>query len=252
MLELLLEFGWRVDARNDALETALHLACYSGHANIVECLLDRGADVNARTRDLDTPLFYAARKSRYRIVRLLARRECDLGAKNRYGDVAEEEAVDEKTQAEFATANEESSRLNTASTRPAASTEKGERVISQQHREKILAFLDVRSLGRASMVSFRWHRAADSPALWKKLGVSRWELLLHASMGLGSITPMGMLTARRTRDKNSANGNQRPTSCDQSSTRFLMPRIHPKRLQASVRDDTRPQTARNVRDISQF
>ncbi|RHY55400.1 hypothetical protein DYB34_002974 [Aphanomyces astaci] len=46
------------------------------------------------------------------------------------------------------------------------------------------------SLGMAMQVCFRWYRAADTPRLWKSLGVSRWELSLNKSVGLGVIAPM--------------------------------------------------------------
>ncbi|RHZ27240.1 hypothetical protein DYB31_009894 [Aphanomyces astaci] len=46
------------------------------------------------------------------------------------------------------------------------------------------------SLGMAMQVCFRWYRAADTPRLWKSLGVSRWELSLNKSVGLGVVAPM--------------------------------------------------------------
>ncbi|KAF0747092.1 hypothetical protein AaE_007866 [Aphanomyces astaci] len=42
----------------------------------------------------------------------------------------------------------------------------------------------------AMQVCFRWYRAADTPRLWKSLGVSRWELSLNKSVGLGVVAPM--------------------------------------------------------------
>lgn len=255
-LQLLLDFGWGVDTRNDALETALHLASYGGHARVVECLLDRGADIDARTRDLETSLFYATRKGHDRVVRLLVRRECDLSVRNRFGDVAEDEATDDKTQQEFEAANEDSARISSGGAHKPAGRATDERVLSQQARERVLSFLDVRSLCRASQVAFRWHRAADNPSLWRKLGVSRWELQLNSSMGLGStvLGALSMLTTRRSGVKTSTNpalsvgkttgAAVRPASCDQAASRFLMPRIQTK--QRMARDDARPQTASNV------
>ncbi|TYZ68978.1 hypothetical protein PybrP1_000212 [[Pythium] brassicae (nom. inval.)] len=205
VIHLLLDFGWSIDARNDLLETPLHLAAYSGHTPSAECLLDRGADVNALNSDGETPLFYAARKSHYRVVRLLVRRECDLAIKNRFGDVAEDDATREKTQSEFSVGREDAQRLYTLRSAPANGTRavvlvsndgdgdggasasaSSEQRISQMLREHVLSFLDLKSLCLASQASYRWHRAADSPSLWSRLGVSRWELLLNATMGIGA------------------------------------------------------------------
>ncbi|KAF1333317.1 60s ribosomal protein l19-2, partial [Globisporangium splendens] len=107
VIQLLLDFGWTIDTRNDALETPLHLAAFSGHTAVAERLLDRGANVNARNEDNETPLFYAARNHHHRVVRLLIRRECDLGLQNRFGDTAQDEATNEKTLMEFAVGNED-------------------------------------------------------------------------------------------------------------------------------------------------
>ena len=47
---------------NDKTEnkTALHLACYEGHTEIVECLLQHKADANIVDDEGDTALHYAA------------------------------------------------------------------------------------------------------------------------------------------------------------------------------------------------
>ncbi|KAF4027920.1 Ankyrin repeat [Phytophthora infestans] len=145
VLQLLLDFGWSIDVRNDALETPLHLACFDGHVHLAELLLDRGADINAQTRDGETPLFYAARKGQYRTVRLLVRRECDLGARNCYGDVAEEEARGAKTLAEFAAGNEDLERASIAGLQRGEASDVGEYVLSQRLRERVLSFLDLKA-----------------------------------------------------------------------------------------------------------
>ncbi|KAE9012198.1 hypothetical protein PR001_g14450 [Phytophthora rubi] len=219
VLQLLLDFGWSADVRNDALETPLHLASFNGHVHATELLLDRGSDINARNEDQETPLFYAARKGQYRTVRLLVRRECDLTAKNRYGDTAEEEATDAKTQSEFAAGSEDLRRASAAETQRGQTREVGEHSLPQRLRERVLSFLDLKSLGHASQVSYRWHRAADNPSLWKKLGVSRWTLLLNATMGMGTVPPMSMLRAATSnflRLNLSSKVSRRPSSCDQA------------------------------------
>ncbi|KAG2851855.1 hypothetical protein JG687_00009120 [Phytophthora cactorum] len=246
VLQLLLDFGWSVDVRNDALETPLHLACFDGHVHIAEFLLDRGADINARTRDEETPLFYAARKGQYRTVRLLVRRECDLGAKDCYGDVAEEEARDAKTLAEFAPGNEDLERVSIAETQRGAPNDVGEYALSQRLRERVLSFLDLKSLGYASQVSYRWHRAADSSSLWKNLGVSRWGLLLNATMGMGTVPQMALLgtgTSNLFRLNLSRTVSRRPYSCDKAILARVVPLSAKERERPRFRETLRPRTA---------
>ncbi|EEY55545.1 F-box protein, putative [Phytophthora infestans T30-4] len=224
VLQLLLDFGWSIDVRNDALETPLHLACFDGHVHLAELLLDRGADINAQTRDGETPLFYAARKGQYRTVRLLVRRECDLGARNCYGDVAEEEARGAKTLAD----------------------DVGEYVLSQRLRERVLSFLDLKSLGYASQVSYRWHRAADNSSLWKGLGVSRWGLLLSATMGVGTVPQMAMLgstTSNLFRLNISKTVSRHPFSCDKAILGRNMPLTAKAKERPRNREPLRPRTA---------
>lgn len=263
VLQLLLDFGWSIDTRNDLFETPLHLAAYNGHTLSAECLLDRGADVNALNRDDETPLFYATRKKHFRVARLLIRRECDLSIKNRFGDVAEDEATHEKTQMEFSVGKEDAQRLYTLRSTPADSkrplpiadspSASGERHISQMLREHVLSFLDLKSLCLTSQTSYRWHRAADNPSLWTRLGVSRWELLLSATMGIGSVAPMAAMSGLRLNlsrlGSNSGSGsNRRPSSCDQGGSRFMVPGIRrhgaaPTNA-SGVDHHHRPQTAR--------
>ncbi|KAG6623252.1 putative F-box protein [Phytophthora cinnamomi] len=237
VLKLLLDFGWNADVRNDALETPLHLACFNGHVHGAEFLLDNGSDINARNEDQETPLFYAARKEQYRTVRLLVRRECDIAAENRYGDTADEEATDAKTQSEFAAANEDIRRASAAEIQRGETHELGEHVLPQKLRERVLSFLDLRSLGYASQVSYRWHRAADNPSLWKKLGVSRWGLLLNATMGMGAVPQMSMLRAATSnflRLNLSSKASRRPSSCDQAFLGRTLPLTVKKKEHRSV------------------
>ncbi|GMF39785.1 unnamed protein product [Phytophthora fragariaefolia] len=217
VLKLLLDFGWSANLPNDALETPLHLACFNGHVHAAEFLLDNGSEINARNEDQETPLFYAARKGQYRVVRLLVRRECDLAAKNRYGDTAEEEVTDSKTQSEFTAGNEDLRRA--LENLRGHANDVGEHILSQRLREQVLSFLDLKSLGYASQVSYRWHRAADNSSLWKKLGVSRWGLLLNATMGMGAVPQTSMLRAATScflRLNLSSKASRRPSSCDQA------------------------------------
>ncbi|KAF1786856.1 Ankyrin repeat-containing domain [Phytophthora cactorum] len=218
VLQLLLDFGWSVDVRNDALETPLHLACFDGHVHVAEFLLDRGADINARTRDEDTPLFYAARKGQYRTVRLLVRRECDLGAKNCYGDVAEEEARDAKTLAEFAPGNEDLERVNCRNS--AWSTERCwriQRVLFVSRSEK----LRVRVASVVSVASSCRQFVAMEKSWCVAMG-----LLLNATMGMGTVPQMALLgtgTSNLFRLNLSRTVSRRPYSCDKAILARVVP-----------------------------
>jgi len=55
-VDLLIESGARVDARNNDGSTALLVASFFGHTEIVKALLSAGADVNARNQRGETPL----------------------------------------------------------------------------------------------------------------------------------------------------------------------------------------------------
>ncbi|CEG40984.1 Ankyrin [Plasmopara halstedii] len=251
ILQLLLDFGWNVDIRNDAMETPLHLASFNGHVHVAEFLLDRGAEINAQTKEKDTALFYSARKGKYRIVRLLLRRECDLRIRNCYGDVAEEEALDAKTLDEFVTGKQDVERALIAQSQRINMIQVDENVLPQKLREHIMSFLDLKSLGWASQVSHRWHRAADNPTLWKKLGVSRWGLLLNATMGTG-IVPQMLLLGSTTRNlfrlNLSTTETRRPFSCNQFSTNTnRLPRAQ-GRICTQYQDQLRPQTANFTSD----
>ncbi|KAF0740229.1 hypothetical protein Ae201684P_016356 [Aphanomyces euteiches] len=236
--QLLLSFGWQINQANHSGETPLHLACHGGHAHVVECLLDKGALVNALNEDGETTLFYASRKGYFRIVRLLLRRDADASLQNRFGDLAEDDAKDELTRQEFSAGREDEARMLGIRNR-----KDGDVMLRSVHRERILSFLDTRSLGLAMQVCFRWHRAADNPRLWQSLGVSRWELSLNNSVGLGLVAPMTGYrpTPRKTRPSTSGPNTDELLnstghlgfykSCNQSN---------------GYRNPTRPQTARSL------
>jgi ankyrin repeat protein len=60
--------------------TALHEACCSGHAELIQLLLSRGANVNARCRDSATPLHKAARSGCEAIICILLASGADPAA----------------------------------------------------------------------------------------------------------------------------------------------------------------------------
>lgn len=72
MIEHLLAMGARVDECNGRRETALYVASYRGHYEIVRRLVaDYKADVNKPDRDGDTPLSVACYAGRRHIVNYL-------------------------------------------------------------------------------------------------------------------------------------------------------------------------------------
>ncbi|EQC32105.1 hypothetical protein SDRG_10301 [Saprolegnia diclina VS20] len=185
--ELLVQFGWPLNQTNKFGEAALHLACHGGHFHIAEFLLDKGADVNVVTSDHETALFYAARKGHFRIVRLLLRRDVDWRIRNRFDDIAEDEATEERTRHEFDSSKEDADRLGREPTRRPRGPES---TLQTKHREHIFSYLPLPDLSRALQVCYRWQRAADAPRLWARFKVSRWELSLNKSLGLGLVAPM--------------------------------------------------------------
>lgn len=79
-VQLLLRHKARVDARGQRQRSALHVACASGHVEIVGCLLDAGADRNARDEDGLTPLLEAARNAQAAVLARLAQARPDVAA----------------------------------------------------------------------------------------------------------------------------------------------------------------------------
>ncbi|GLE02081.1 hypothetical protein PINS_up010919 [Pythium insidiosum] len=172
---------------------------------------------------------------------MLVRRECDLSIRNRWGDLAEDEATDEKTRLEFSVGNEDRQRLYGETPE---STGK-ERALTQKHRELVLAFLDLRSLCQVSQVCYRWHRATDCPALWRRLGVSRWELSLQTTVGLGAVAPMSLVASRA---EAASNVVRRPSSCDQR----VLACSSVTRRSIVIGHERRPQTAKSSSRVLVF
>ncbi|MGB6064639.1 MAG: ankyrin repeat domain-containing protein [Desulfomonilaceae bacterium] len=70
-VQKVLDLGANVNSRDDRGETALMVACFEGHAEIVGLLLKRGADVNAKTKYGYTALQAASANGHTEIVDLL-------------------------------------------------------------------------------------------------------------------------------------------------------------------------------------
>ncbi|KAI0023788.1 ankyrin repeat-containing protein [Xylariomycetidae sp. FL0641] len=81
MVELLLDKGADIGARDESHETALHRATDNGYKEIIGLLLDRGADVNAQHKYRGTALHEAARRGHKEIVELLLDGGADVNAK---------------------------------------------------------------------------------------------------------------------------------------------------------------------------
>jgi ankyrin repeat protein len=87
ILELLLERGADVNIDTDADgNSALHLAAYYGHEEMVSTLLSSGADVYRRNPSGDTALLNASERGHVAVVRLLVRSMggCGLNEQDRY------------------------------------------------------------------------------------------------------------------------------------------------------------------------
>ena len=70
-MNLLLDKGAEVNAKDSSSCTALIFAAQNGHTEIVRTLLDKGAAVNATNYKSETALMYAARNSQVNIVKIL-------------------------------------------------------------------------------------------------------------------------------------------------------------------------------------
>ncbi|MDH5831621.1 ankyrin repeat domain-containing protein [Luteimonas sp. M1R5S18] len=84
-VQLLLRHKAKVDARDRDGRTALHVAAFQGHADIVAALLDAGADVQARDAAGATPLLEAARGARMATFEALLAAKADPRAVDHEG-----------------------------------------------------------------------------------------------------------------------------------------------------------------------
>ena len=51
-------------------DTALHIACYNGRLNVIDCLLSEGADVNIKNNDGNGPLDVCRGSSKEKVISL--------------------------------------------------------------------------------------------------------------------------------------------------------------------------------------
>ncbi|KAI8520640.1 Unconventional myosin-XVI, partial [Branchiostoma belcheri] len=73
--------------RNDGM-TALHLACWNGQTGVVELLIQHGADLKARNKGGQTALHWACRHEQTGVVELLIQHGADLEARDKFGETA--------------------------------------------------------------------------------------------------------------------------------------------------------------------
>ena len=85
VMQLLLEKGADVEAKDICGRTPLRWAAYSGHAIVVQLLLEKGADVEARDDNGRTALRLAARAGHEVVVQLLLEKGADVEAKDNSG-----------------------------------------------------------------------------------------------------------------------------------------------------------------------
>lgn len=73
--------------------TALHLCCANGHADIAVQLIEAGAPVSAINISGSTPLHYASLTGQLEVVKHLVRADADLVKRNNFGNTPLDEAV---------------------------------------------------------------------------------------------------------------------------------------------------------------
>ncbi len=89
----LLDYGARVDMRDNDGRTALMEACMAGDKDLVIMLVERGGDVHAESSHGTTPLLAACISGKPEVIRILLERGADVNTPNCYGTTPFVEAV---------------------------------------------------------------------------------------------------------------------------------------------------------------
>ena len=83
MVEVLLENGSDVNARDDSNLMSLHMASAKGYLGVVDVLIQRGAEVDVTDKNSNwTPLHFAAWYGHKNVVDSLVKGGCDIKAKD--------------------------------------------------------------------------------------------------------------------------------------------------------------------------
>ena len=86
ILELFLQEGIQVNAKNLEDGTSLHYAAFKGHTSIIELLIQNGADVNAKNHNEITPLYIAVDNQHINnTIKLLIQHGANTNAKDNNG-----------------------------------------------------------------------------------------------------------------------------------------------------------------------
>jgi ankyrin repeat protein len=95
IIELLLQAGLDIDARDKEGQSALHVAVLEGHEASVKLLLDKGANRNQQDYDGRTALHWAAEKGNIDIITLLLDYQVAVNSKDLSGRTALHRAIEE-------------------------------------------------------------------------------------------------------------------------------------------------------------
>ena len=88
VVELLLERGAKIDDTDASGNTALMGVCFKGYTGLAEKLIEKGANVNVRNAMGATALIYAATFNRMEIAKLLLAKGADTSTKDGRGNTA--------------------------------------------------------------------------------------------------------------------------------------------------------------------
>ncbi|KAL9117500.1 MAG: hypothetical protein Q9187_005963 [Circinaria calcarea] len=83
VIRLLLEKGADIKVKDKDKWTAMHAAALSGHEAIIQLLLEKGADIDAKDEDGQTVLYQAASSGHEAVIRLLLEKGADIEAKDK-------------------------------------------------------------------------------------------------------------------------------------------------------------------------
>ncbi|KAI9889110.1 MAG: hypothetical protein M1814_005771 [Vezdaea aestivalis] len=88
IIQLLLENGADIEAKDKEGRTALHWAAENGHEAVIKLLLEKGADIEAKDGYGTTALHWAAGNGHEAVIKLLLEKGADIEAEDGYGTTA--------------------------------------------------------------------------------------------------------------------------------------------------------------------